>query len=326
MKRLAALLMALAIVLGLTACTSGNTDESTGATEPSTDPTETLNVYEPPAGTQIRNILMIGNSNCSYFNDELYAIAKADGIELVVANLYISGCSVEKHVEQMEYGLPYTKYTIHDAAGKSERVDEVSLQDALAERDWDAITLQQHYDPLLCTNIAVATASTNRYAKKIYDYLKTAEPNALLFWHQNWAFQLGYPGDPNAHEDKKIETEEKQTANHLIMQESSKLVCHENQTYRIPTGDAWQLARADARIGHVLSNKDTAGTTDYIHDGEAGGGQYLNACVWYEVLMQKSCIGNTFRPDYALSEEKILVLQQIAHDAVAAVYGDDYAK
>jgi hypothetical protein len=47
-----------------------------------------------------------------------------------------------------------------------------------------------------------------------------------------------------------------------------------------------------------------------------GGGQYLNACVWFEVITGKSCVGNSFRPDYALSAEKVEVLQQAAHQAV----------
>jgi hypothetical protein len=58
-----------------------------------------------------------------------------------------------------------------------------------------------------------------------------------------------------------------------------------------------------------------------------GGGQYLNACIWFEVLSGKSCIGNTWRPsDYRLSEEKIAGLQLAAHQAVAEMYGADYAK
>lgn len=50
---------------------------------------------------------------------------------------------------------------------------------------------------------------------------------------------------------------------------------------------------------------------------DIGGGQYLNACVWFETLSGLSCLGNTFRPDYELSETLIEVLQQAAHEAVA---------
>ena len=55
---------------------------------------------------------------------------------------------------------------------------------------------------------------------------------------------------------------------------------------------------------------------DFCHDGDVGGGQYLNACVWFEMISGQSCIGNSFRPDYELSEELILTLQNAAHQAV----------
>ena len=51
---------------------------------------------------------------------------------------------------------------------------------------------------------------------------------------------------------------------------------------------------------------------------DGAGGQYLNACVWFETLTGQSCIGNTWRPDtYELSESMIAALQQAAHRAVA---------
>ena len=61
-----------------------------------------------------------------------------------------------------------------------------------------------------------------------------------------------------------------------------------------------------------------------LHNGDVGGGQYLSACVWFETLTGRSCIGNTFRPvythngqEYTLSEELVTILQQAAHQAVA---------
>lgn len=324
MKRIAVLVMVFAILAGLAACTPGGQGETT--VPPETEPQ--YNVYIPPEGKEIRSILFIGNSNSSYFCDELYEMAKEAGIELVVANLYISGCSVQKHAEQIEYGATYTKYTVRENGKVTVTDNTTSVQAALAEREWDAISLQQHYDPLNAANIGIAEASTNKYAKMIYDVLKEEEPSALLFWHQNWAFQLGYPGESSSYvpEEKKITTAEKQQAIHDVMRTNAMQICHENQVFRVPTGDAWQAARADERIGHVLSNKDVNGNTDYIHDGEVGGGQYLNACVWFEVLLQKSCVGNTFDPDYTLSAEKMGILQQIAHQTVVEAYGDGYAK
>ena len=96
----------------------------------------------------------------------------------------------------------------------------------------------------------------------------------------------------------------------------------------MPSGDAWEIARKSEIVGTTLCQRLAInnGEGDYYHDGDIGGGQYLNACVWYEVLMGESCIGNTWRPPYELSEEKIAILQAAAHEAVAAVYGPGYAK
>lgn len=319
MKRIAVWLLICALALGMAACAPAGVGETTPAEEQ-------LDLYTPPAGAQVRSVLFIGNSNCSYFTDELVELAKAAGIDLVVANLYVSGCSVKQHVEMMEYGQAYTKYTVRENGQEIVTENETSLAEALAERQWDAISLQQHYDPINAANINIAKHETNKYAKQIYDFVKERQPGALLFWQQMWAFQLGYPGKPEAHEDKQIRTVEKQQAIHEVIQRNARQVCHENKTYRVPVGDAWQLARADEMFGPTLSNKDTSGNTDYIHDGEVGGGQYLNACVWFEMLLQQSCIGNTFRPGYPLEGAKILALQQYAHQAVAAVYGENYAK
>ena len=94
---------------------------------------------------------------------------------------------------------------------------------------------------------------------------------------------------------------------------------------RVPSGEAWKIARQSSVVDilcHRLAVNNGEG--DYYHDGDIGGGQYLNACVWFETLSGQSCIGNTYRPvytyagqEYTLSEDMIAILQQAAHEAVA---------
>ena len=102
-----------------------------------------------------------------------------------------------------------------------------------------------------------------------------------------------------------------------MIRDCALALCKEYKLPRIPSGDAWQLARNHEKIGDNLCREDKT------HENEAG--QYLNGCVWYEVLSKNSCVGNTFRPE-GLSEETIAILQECAHKAVAGVYGEDYAK
>ena len=95
--------------------------------------------------------------------------------------------------------------------------------------------------------------------------------------------------------------------------------CAENKVARIPSGDAWKIVRDGGYDNLCARIAFGDGLGDNFHDGDIGGGQYLNACVWFETLTGQSCIGNTFRPDYELSEELIAALQNAAHQAVAAL-------
>ena len=153
-----------------------------------------------------------------------------------------------------------------------------------------------------------------------------ALPISTLYWHQPWSNEIGYGKDKS--EDQQINDAEHRASMYNVGKTVAYAVAEENGVKLVPTGDAWQIARESEIIGYDLCrrlgvNNDEG---DYYHDGDIGGGQYLNACVWYEVLMGKSCLGNTWRPPYDLSEEKIAILQNAAHEAVAAVYGPGYAK
>ena len=69
--------------------------EDVESTEKVAETTEDANA--PLVDKKEFKILMIGNSFCSYFTEELYAIANAAGYDITVANLYESGCPVADH-------------------------------------------------------------------------------------------------------------------------------------------------------------------------------------------------------------------------------------
>ena len=92
---------------------------------------------------------------------------------------------------------------------------------------------------------------------------------------------------------------------------------------RIPTGPAWRIVRDGGYDNLCARMGVNGGLGDCSHDGDTGGGQYLNACVWFETLLGQSCIGNTWRPTYNLSEDMIAMLQKAAHDAVEQMKAED---
>ena len=270
---------------------------------------EHLPESSPNSRGEVKNILMIGNSFCFYFVEELYGIASAAGYDPTIVNLYEAGCSMEEHWKYY-LQMPVSHYAIWqtDSSGRTKTSESAKLSDALAQADWDIISLQQHFPPALAYYSGPALESCEPYATELLASFRQSHPDAELFWHQTWAYQTDYSGmDP-----------EKQTRQHNNIRLASRKLCEDHKIGLIPSGDAWQLARANPMVGDTLC-KD-----DFYHDGDVGGGQYLNACVWFEVLFGKSCIGNTWRPGYAISEEKITALQQAAHEAVTAIYGEEY--
>jgi hypothetical protein len=276
------------------------------------------------------NILLIGSSFAYYFPDELFYIGKAAGIDMRICNAYSSGITLEK---QWKWYLENTgDYQFITTDGEGRRVVKgLKLDQVLPQYRWDVISVHQTPMAFRSANVEESRKSCV-YAKDIYSILREKCPDARYMWYQIWGMQVGYQG-PNNVADKasypehlKVLTHEKQ----LGMYEAARTVALEmaeiHSVDRVPAGDAWQMVREETFIGDTLCGKNGNDHGDYHHDGDTGGGQYLNACVWFEVLTRKSCIGNPWRPEYDLTEEKIGVLQEYAHRAVAACYGEDYVK
>ncbi len=266
------------------------------------------------------NVLMIGNSFCYYYVEELYEIAKAAGIKMQVCNLYYSGCKLKQHWEWYRGDERNYNYYFTDENGRRSK-KSIDLMTALRQENWDVISLQQHFGTNIAYSYDECLASCIPYDAKLFNLLKGFFPMSKLYWHQTWAYEVGYnrSGGP-------VNTAEDQNKCYQNIRAVSQKIAANNNVSLIPSGDAWQIARANPAVGDKLCARlgvyDDEG--DQYHDGDIGGGQYLNACVWFEVLTKKSCIGNPWRPDYALDFEKIPHLQKAAHEAVSAIYGENY--
>ena len=125
-----------------------------------------------------------------------------------------------------------------------------------------------------------------------------------------------------------IDTVEQQMAYTDKVRQTATGICLANNVGRINTGDAWELYRAacaekgiENNLCARLGNNNNQG--DKSHDGDIGGGQYLNALVWFEVLTGLDCRDTTYIPTYTYSgtqypmdAEMAEMLQEAAHKAV----------
>ena len=133
----------------------------------------------------------------------------------------------------------------------------------------------------------------------------------------------------------KVETVQQRQDIARVSQDVSQRIAEKYGMTVVPTATAWEAVRDNGVVlederfpgDFSLTSRFMAGgvySFDKYHDGDIGGGQYLNACVWYETLTGLSCKENKFLPSYdldgtlySLSGKKIKLLQKTAHNAVA---------
>ena len=313
MKKFTKLICLVMAMLMLAACTG----------EPAPKETEApMNIYQKsdPSADDRLNILMIGSSYCYYYVEELYGMLEAAGIQANVCNVYYSGCPLESHWSWWKTGEAHYDYFITNENGRVKTAG-VNLEWCLQQQNWDVISLQENTSRIFNAGYETHLNTTKVWRTELWDYIKEQFPMSRYCWHQPWARPVG-----TAFNGIVTESVEHQSRNADQIRSFAIGVCQEQDLERVPTGDAWQVVRQDhgydnlcARIG---SGENNAG--DGSHDGDWGGGQYLNACVWFEVITGQSCIGNTYRPEYrtatedlSLSEEMVKMLQECAHKAVA---------
>lgn len=319
-------IVAIALLLSLLLCACGAekpaTAEPAATTEAYTLPANIMQ-KEDPKGDAKMNILLIGDSCVSYWTDELYGLLDAAGYEDIrVCNIYYSGCSLQMYWDWHQAGeAKHTLYTV-DHTGRN-ATQNITLAYALGLHNWDHIILHNN-------RTSAVAGKTEPYLEKVYGYVHEQYPLTQYYWHQSWATALGFSG--SAYSSQTVELRQALTK---YLHDHALTVQQKYGFPVIPTGDAWEkvndlplfttpIEGVDVERFTLCSRiADGAFKDDLVHDGDMGGGQYLNGCVAFEVITGQSCVGNTFRPSYtmqgidcSLTEEKIGILQNAAHEAV----------
>lgn len=125
-------------------------------------------------------LLSIGNSFSVDAQRWLYALAKENGIDLQTGNLYIGGCSLQRHWENIKADAADYIYYVNSVPESC----PMSIEAALALDTWDVITLQQ------ASHVSGEPQSYIPYLTDIAAYVRAAQPQAKIFFHQTWAYEV----------------------------------------------------------------------------------------------------------------------------------------
>lgn len=288
---------------------------------------------EDPREDTAMNVFFVSNSTCYYFTDELYGLLNAAGFEDVTLGLvYYSGCSIARHHQWLLEGASNYQFRVLDKDGLHV-YENCDLKTALHHMNWDIISFDNNARSFSSGDVQTSLAEAEPYFGDLYSRIKEMLPAARYFWHEVWANEIGYSLA------FKMETVEQRTRVYNAKRGVMQIMAQTYGLEVVPTGDAWEKVRDLSlfttplpafpeveRFSLCSRIAKSAFKDDYTHDGDIGGGQYLNACVWFESITGQSCLGNSFRPQYlygdtdcSLTEEKIEILQKAAHEAVEAL-------
>ena len=330
MKKFLCMFLAVVMTLSLCACGGGETLQPTESQPEAPTLSPYIMQKEDPKGDDTLNVLFVSNSTCVYFPDELAGMLAAAGYKDVkLCGVYYSGCSIKQHYDWWKAKEAHYRFDITTTEGR-QSINDYDLMAALNYTNWDIISFDNNAGSFASGDVQTSLSKAEPYFGELFAYIKEQYPLSRFFWHEVWSNEIGYSLA------FKMETVEQRTQVYNAKKGVAQIMADTYDLEIVPTGDAWEKVRDNPLITtpiegipmdkftlctRVLNN---ALTDDFTHDGDMGGGQYLNACVWFEIITGQSCLGNTFRPKYqyagidcSLSEEKIALLQNAAHEAVA---------
>ncbi|HBA49459.1 MAG TPA: hypothetical protein DCZ91_17020 [Lachnospiraceae bacterium] len=201
-------------------------------------------------------VLSIGNSFSQDAHRYLHALAKSEGVDLQTVNLYIGGCSLEKHFRNLKGDK--REYTL-GVNGHSAEGFMTGIREALTARNWDIVTLQQ------ASHESYREETYQPYLNVLAAFIRDYCPKARLFLQQTWVYESG---------SERIRQHGFETYDEMF---GKVMGCYDRAAEEtgadgiIPSGLAFQYA-LEKGIGRI--HRDT------FH-ASFGVGRFLLALVWY---------------------------------------------
>ena len=247
-------------------------------------------------------ILALGNSFSQDATTFLHQAARAQGIDLTVVNLYIGGCSLERHWRNFETGEPAYQYQLN--GGFTGRM--VGVQEVLEEDDWDVIITQQ------CSPDSGWLDSYEPFLTQILAKFRAAAPNATLLLHETWAYEVDstHAAFPRYSRSQQEMYGRLHACYHAMAEKHGVGL--------IPSGEIIQHVR-------TLPPFDVAaGGRSLCRDGfhmSYGYGRYLLGCIWLRTLCGADAAQNPYIPACEeITDDALLpILRQAANQAAVLV-------
>jgi len=242
-------------------------------------------------------VLAIGNSfSRDAIEQNLHELAAADGDTLIIGNMYIGGCSLERHVKNTR--TDSHDYVYRKIAADGSRVEKknISILEALKDEAWDYISMQQ------ASPFSGQYATYAEYLPELMKFVKQNGPRRFTpVLHQTWAYEQG-----SGHTGFRNYGNDQITMYRAIVDANDRAARKNKIKVVIPAGTAVQ----NARTSFIGDNMNRDG-----YHLDLGVGRFTAACAWYERLIGKNVVDNRYVPA-GMNPDIAFVAKTAAHAAV----------
>lgn len=223
-------------------------------------------------------ILAIGNSFSDDSTTYLEKLVRHEGQEIKVVNLFIGACSLETHWDNVLHNNQAYDYRIGgESIGKT-----VSIHEAIAEEEWDVITLQQY------SGHSGIIGTYYPFVNQLYNDIKNQLPETQVMLHQTWAYEMDA-----SHDDFSLYHNNQWEMYHAL-QFCYKEVAKDLNIPIIPFGEVIQTIRSRKPFQYEEGGYSLC--RDGYHMDEVFG-RYALALTWYGYVLKGDVMACTFYPD-----------------------------
>lgn len=221
-------------------------------------------------------ILSIGNSFSVDSQTWARKAAAGGGETFELGNLYIGGCSLERHMENVRSGEAAYDYFVNN-----ENIGRASVRTALMDEKWDYVTVQQ------ASHFSGKPETYFPFIEELADYARALAPSAEIVVNETWAYEFDstHPAFENYGRNR--------FQMHACLSEAYRKGTKAIGARMIPVGEAVRIARENAAFdperGGVPLTRDGFHLSLYA-------GRLLAGLTWYEFFTGRDARENRFVP------------------------------
>ena len=215
--------------------------------------------------TRELKILAIGNSFSNDATGYLWDICHSAGVEkLIIGHAYVGGCPIDLHGSYILNKNAVYKYYKYEKSSTPTVKDNVKIDVALLDEDWDYISLQ--------TLSEYTTPAKFSLLTHILDYLDNKCPDAEIYWHMTWSFR-----EDCQYNGFALHNYDQMALYNAILNVVSDIITPTGRFDGIiPTGTSMQNLRT-SYIGDNVTREDG-------YHADLGVGRYTLGLTWYAIF------------------------------------------